>query len=87
MGTMTGDTLTHEDLGPSATGPLDEARVEAFAGRLFELFTGGMLTFMVDHGHRTGLFAAAAAGPATSTELAARADVRERYVREWLGPW
>jgi SAM-dependent methyltransferase len=64
---------------------LDEARVEAFAGRLFELYTGGMLTFMVDIGHRTGLFAAAAAGPATSIELAERADLQERYVREWLG--
>jgi SAM-dependent methyltransferase len=64
---------------------LDEARVEAFAGRLFELYTGGMLTFMVDIGHRTGLFAAAAAGPATSVELAERADLQERYVREWLG--
>jgi SAM-dependent methyltransferase len=64
---------------------LDEARVEAFAGRLFELYTGGLLTFLVDIGHRTGLFAAAAAGPATSAELAARADLQERYVREWLG--
>jgi hypothetical protein len=64
---------------------LVEARVEAFAGRLFELYTGGLLTFLVDIGHRTGLFAAAAAGPATSAELAARADLQERYVREWLG--
>ncbi len=82
---MTGSTLAPEDLGTAATGTLDEARVEAFAGRLFELYTGGMLTFMVDIGHRTGLFAAAAAGPATSAELAGRADLQERYVREWLG--
>jgi SAM-dependent methyltransferase len=64
---------------------LDEARVEAFAGRLFELYTGGLLSSMIDIGHRTGLFTAAAAGPATSAELAARADLQERYVREWLG--
>jgi SAM-dependent methyltransferase len=82
---MTAPSLDTERLDPDATGPLDEARVEAFAGRLFELYTGGMLTFMVDIGHRTGLFAAAAAGPATSAELAARADLQERYVREWLG--
>jgi SAM-dependent methyltransferase len=82
---MTGSTLAHEDLSTTATGTLDAARVEAFAGRLFELYTGGMLTFMVDIGHRTGLFAAAATGPATSAELAARADLQERYVREWLG--
>jgi SAM-dependent methyltransferase len=82
---MTQRTLVAEDVGTGATGTLDEARVEAFAGRLFELYTGGLLTFMVDIGHRTGLFAAAAAGPATSAELAARADLQERYVREWLG--
>jgi SAM-dependent methyltransferase len=82
---MTGATVTPDGLGPAATGRLDEARVEAFAGRLLELYTGGMLTLMVDLGHRTGLFAAAAAGPATSAGLAGRADLRERYVREWLG--
>jgi len=65
--------------------PLDEAKMEAFAGRLLELYTGGMLTFLVDIGHRTGLFAALATGPATSAELATRADLQERYVREWLG--
>jgi SAM-dependent methyltransferase len=81
---MTQKTLAPDGL-QAATDSLDEARVEAFAGRLFELYTGGMLTFMVDIGHRTGLFAAAAAGPATSAELAARADLQERYVREWLG--
>ncbi len=47
----------------ATTGQLDEAGVEAFAGRLFELYTGGMLTFMIDIGHRTGLFAAARGRP------------------------
>src|SRR4029453_13911150 len=84
-GAMTGSTLAQEDHGTAAAGQLDEARVEAFAGRLFELYTGGMLTFMIDIGHRTGLFAAPAAGPPTSHELAARADLQPRYVREWLG--
>ena len=82
---MTARTLDSERHQTDATDSLDEARVEAFAGRLFELYTGGMLTYMVDIGHRTGLFAAAAAGPATSGELAARALLQERYVREWLG--
>jgi SAM-dependent methyltransferase len=82
---MTERTLVAGESGTGATETLDEARVEAFAGRLFELYTGGLLTFLVDIGHRTGLFAAAAAGPATSAELAARADLQERYVREWLG--
>ncbi|WP_084965773.1 class I SAM-dependent methyltransferase [Thermoactinospora rubra] len=63
---------------------LDEAKVEQFAGRLFDAFTGGAITLMIDVGHRTGLFEAAARGPATSAELAERAGLQERYVREWL---
>ena len=49
------------------------------------IYTGSMLNYMIDIGHRTGLFTAAAAGPATSEELADRAGLTERYVREWLG--
>lgn len=69
----------------TVTPTLDEARVEEFAGELFAHYTSGMVTFMVDLGHRTGLFDAATEGPATSEELAARAGLQERYVREWLG--
>lgn len=63
----------------------DDSRAEAFGERLFEHYTGGMVTYMIDLGHRTGLFDAAVAGPATSAELAQRAGLQERYVREWLG--
>lgn len=65
--------------------PLDASRVETFAETLFGFYTGGMLTYLVDIGHTTGLFDAAAEGPATSDELADRAGLHERYVREWLG--
>ncbi len=64
---------------------IDEQATKAFAGRLFELFTGAALSALIDIARRTGLFAAAAAGPATSSELAHRAGLQERYVREWLG--
>jgi SAM-dependent methyltransferase len=64
---------------------IDDQTVQAFAGHLFELFTGGMLTYLIDIGHRTGLFDAAATGGGTSLALAARAGLHERYVREWLG--
>ncbi len=47
--------------------------------------TGGALTMLISLGYRTGLFEAAAAGPATSDALADRAGLQERYVREWLG--
>lgn len=64
---------------------LDIVRAKAFAGRLFGLYTGGILSLMVEIGYRTGLFESAAKGPATSEELAERAGLDERYVREWLG--
>jgi SAM-dependent methyltransferase len=64
---------------------LDEARVEAFADRLFSAFTDSMITIMVDVGYRTGLLGTLAEGGGTSAELAARAGLVERYVRECLG--
>lgn len=70
---------------PLDTVPVDHGRVDEFASELLSHYTSGMLSLMVDLGHRTGLFAAAAEGPTTSEELAARAGVHERYVREWLG--
>lgn len=64
---------------------LDEEEVGAFTGRLFDYFTGGMLTYLIDIGTRTGLLEEVAAGPGTSPQIAARAGLEERYVREWLG--
>lgn len=49
------------------------------------LYAGATLSALFDIGRRTGLFDAAATGPATSVELADRAALEERYVREWLG--
>jgi SAM-dependent methyltransferase len=63
----------------------DPDRTRAFGEQLLGMLTGGMLTMMIGIGHRTGLFEAAARGPATSAELAERAGLQERYVREWLG--
>jgi SAM-dependent methyltransferase len=65
--------------------PPEAPAVEAFAERLVGAVTDAFLTALVDIGRRTGLFEAAARGPATSTELAERAGLHERYVREWLG--
>ena len=78
-------TLTEPRPSPAAADTtLDEAAVQAFAEQVFGHYTGGMLTYMIDLGHRTGLFERLADGPATSEELAARGGVFERYVREWL---
>ena len=63
----------------------DRKRVQEFARKLFGHYTSGMLTLMVDIGHRAGLFEAAAQGAGTSQQIAERAGRNERYVREWLG--
>jgi ubiquinone/menaquinone biosynthesis C-methylase UbiE len=64
---------------------LDKQRVQDFARKLFGLYTSGILTLMVDIGHKTGLFEAVAKGSGTSPQIAERAGLNERYVREWLG--
>ena len=65
---------------------LDQAKAEAFAGRLLEVLNNGGLTLMISVGHRTGLFDAMSEfPPATSEEIAQKAGLNERYVREWLG--
>ena len=69
----------------TAPGTIDQAKTEAFTAQLLSIYSGSMLNYMIDIGHRTGLLAAAARGRATSDELANRAGLHERYVREWLG--
>lgn len=64
---------------------MDSAKRDEFAARMLSTLTGGALTMLISVGHRTGLFAAAARGPATSAVLAERTGLAERYVREWLG--
>jgi SAM-dependent methyltransferase len=65
---------------------IDTQKAEAFAERMVGILNGGALALMTSVGHRTGLFdVLAARGPATSAELAQRASLNERYVREWLG--
>lgn len=63
---------------------VDAQAAEEFAGRLLQHYTGATLTYLIEIGRRTGLLDAAAAGPATSRQLATRAGLTERYVREWL---
>ena len=60
-------------------------RQREFAGKLFGMYSGAISTVMIRIGNATGLFDAAAEGPATSAGLAERAGLQERYVREWLG--
>ncbi|MEU8582687.1 class I SAM-dependent methyltransferase [Streptomyces abikoensis] len=63
----------------------DSTAVQAFAGRFLDDVSGGMTSVLVALGDRLGLFRALAdGGPASSAELAARAGLDERHVREWL---
>jgi 2-polyprenyl-3-methyl-5-hydroxy-6-metoxy-1,4-benzoquinol methylase len=64
----------------------DPGKAEAFAGRILAALNNGALCLMVSVGHRTGLFdVMGGLAPALSEEIAARAGLNERYVREWLG--
>ena len=65
---------------------LDQARFEAFGDRMVGMLNAGCTALLASIGHQTGLFdALAGAGAVTSEELAGRAGLNERYVREWLG--
>ncbi len=59
--------------------------VKQFGGKLLNFYTGGVITKLIDVGYQLGIFEASTGGPATSQELADRAGLKERYVREWLG--
>jgi ubiquinone/menaquinone biosynthesis C-methylase UbiE len=64
----------------------DTDRCAAFEGRFVSALNEGALMLMVSLGHRTGLFDVLdGAPPLSSTEIASRAQLQERYVREWLG--
>jgi ubiquinone/menaquinone biosynthesis C-methylase UbiE len=64
----------------------DTTKAEAFASHLLVTLNGGALSLMISVGHRTGLFdAMRGLPPATSQEIADKAKLNERYVREWLG--
>jgi 2-polyprenyl-3-methyl-5-hydroxy-6-metoxy-1,4-benzoquinol methylase len=69
-----------------ATQVHDQAKAEAFGGRMVGLLNEGFLGLLISVGHQTGLFDTLAELPAsTSEQIAAATGLQERYVREWLG--
>ena len=69
-----------------STASFDTTAAEAFGERMMDTLNAGALSLMISVGHRTGLFdTMAEMEPATSAEIAERAGLDERYVREWLG--
>jgi SAM-dependent methyltransferase len=67
------------------TQQIDRTAAEAFAGKMVGIINSSFLGLLTSVGYRTGLFDAMAKLPAsTSEEIAASAELNERYVREWL---
>ena len=64
---------------------VDETKLHQFIGRMLGDLGGALSVPMVRLGDRLGLYKALHAhGPMTPLELAHRADIAERYAREWL---
>ena len=65
----------------------DNVKAEPFAGKLLEILNGGCPSLLISVGHKTGLFDTLSGlqNPSTSEEIAKKANLNERYVREWLG--
>lgn len=75
-----------EIITPAASDGFSEDKAGAFEERFVDVLNAGATCLMASIGHRTGLFDAMADGlPGGSVEIAQRAGLNERYVREWLG--
>ena len=66
------------------TETIDEAKLSAFMEHVLGDAAGLMTSTLATLGDRLGLFKALSRRPATSSELAAAAEINERYAREWL---
>jgi len=80
------EVVAAAQLDASTEAPFDADKSAAFEGKLVEIMNGGALCLMISLGHRSGLFDTLAEMPPSGvTEIAHRAKLNERYVREWLG--
>jgi hypothetical protein len=58
----------------------------SFDEELQDIMNKSALALMISIGHRTGLFdVMAKLSPSSSNGIAVKANLNERYVREWLG--
>lgn len=68
------------------TNDYNQDRADAFMEKMIGVLNGGALALMTSIGHRTRLFDTMAdMPPASSAQVAEKAGLNERYVREWLG--
>jgi SAM-dependent methyltransferase len=63
---------------------VDEARLAQFMEKVVGDLGSTFATLLAAFGDRLGLFKELGKGPASSDELAERAQISERYAREWL---
>src|SRR5215510_976177 len=69
----------------ASAAAIDQTKRQAFAQQALTDVGGTLTTLMCALGDRLGLFKdLATRGPATSTDLARRCELQERYAREWL---
>ena len=72
-------------MSSAAQAPIDESKLHAFLGQAIGEMGAAINAALIVLGDRLGLYKAmAGAHPMTSTELAQKAGLNERYVREWL---
>lgn len=70
----------------NAVMSLDASKSEVFAESLVDTLNKGASALMISIGHRTGLFdVMAELPPMTAEQIAEKAKLHSRYVREWLG--
>jgi SAM-dependent methyltransferase len=62
----------------------DEERLNAFLGKAVGDLGAAISAVLIVIGDELGLYRELAKGPLTATELAARTNTHERYIREWL---
>lgn len=84
---MSTDTAIEPAIDTNHANPpaFDGSKVDRFAHQLIADIGAAMSAVLVHIGDRLGLYRALADGvPLTSTELAAKTGLNERYLREWL---
>jgi SAM-dependent methyltransferase len=64
---------------------IDNEKLNAFLGKAVGDLGAALSGVLMSIGDELGLYRALAAAPLSSSELAARTNTNERYIREWLG--
>ena len=78
-------TTITPNVNPTQAPVIDGAKVERFVHQVIGDMGAAMSAVLVHIGDRLGLYRALGDGiPVTSTELAAKTGLNERYLREWL---